>query len=202
MRILVIEDELLVAQYICYHLRRSFSPEVSLARNVEEARDKTKELLPHLILCDINLNNAVDGIDLIADLKDRYHFEVVFVTSYHVPDMIDRAIEQDPVHYLIKPFTEEQFYATIKLAIQKIEGNPRSGTARTDLTELLTKMEYEILTAIVKNKTTKQIADEFFVSPSTVKNHRHNICRKLGLESGNNAIIKWVMEHNLMSELL
>jgi len=201
MRILVIEDEVLVGRFIYYQLLQFFSCDVQLVTVADEADSAVGKFLPHLILCDIDLNATVNGVELVEALQSKYHFELVFVTSYGVPEMIDRAAVRNPVQYLIKPFTKDQFYATVKMAIQIAENNPKAGTSRVRIMELLTKMEYEILAAIVKNKTTKQIADDFFISPSTVKNHRHNICRKLDLEPGNNAIIKWVMDQGLLQEL-
>ena len=56
----------------------------------------------------------------------------------------------------------------------------------------LTKMEKVILSQIALQKTTKQIADENFISPKTVDNHRANIARKLNLK-GNNSLLKFAI---------
>ena len=57
----------------------------------------------------------------------------------------------------------------------------------------LTKMEKIILKEISLQKTTKQIADEHFISTKTVENHRANICRKLNL-TGNNSLLKFALK--------
>jgi DNA-binding CsgD family transcriptional regulator len=61
--------------------------------------------------------------------------------------------------------------------------------------DVLTKAECKILQLISDNKTTAEIADTLFISPNTVKNHRHNISRKLELSTDNNALIKWAIEN-------
>ena len=57
----------------------------------------------------------------------------------------------------------------------------------------LTKMERVILREIALQKTTKQIADEHFISTKTVENHRANICKKLNL-TGNNSLLKFALK--------
>ena len=60
------------------------------------------------------------------------------------------------------------------------------------LLQSLTKMERIILIAIGKQKTSKQIADEHFISVKTVENHRANIVKKLNLK-GNNSLLKFAL---------
>ncbi|MNI91060.1 Spore germination protein GerE [compost metagenome] len=70
------------------------------------------------------------------------------------------------------------------------------GITRQNPQNLLTKIEYDILRLIAQKKTTKEIAETLFISPYTVKNHRHNICTKLQLEEENNAILKWAIKNS------
>lgn len=56
-----------------------------------------------------------------------------------------------------------------------------------------TNKEKAVLRLISNNMTTHQIADQMNVSESTVKNHRHNICRKLDLSPVTNALLHWVL---------
>ena len=60
----------------------------------------------------------------------------------------------------------------------------------------LTAMEKVVIRKISENLSTKEIAEQLFISESTVKNHRHNICVKLDLPSGTHSLLKWVMENN------
>ncbi len=58
----------------------------------------------------------------------------------------------------------------------------------------LTPSERRILKLIAEHKTSKEIAEQLFISHRTVENHRHSICQKLGIH-GSNALVKFAVEH-------
>ncbi|HRI46087.1 MAG TPA: LuxR C-terminal-related transcriptional regulator [Ignavibacteriaceae bacterium] len=58
----------------------------------------------------------------------------------------------------------------------------------------LTLTEKKILKLVASNKTSKEIAEELFVSYRTIENHRSNICKKLNL-SGGNALLRFALEN-------
>lgn len=55
---------------------------------------------------------------------------------------------------------------------------------------LLTKREKEIFELLIKNKSTKEIANELVISEKTVRNHISNTMQKLGVKGRCNAIIE------------
>jgi DNA-binding NarL/FixJ family response regulator len=63
---------------------------------------------------------------------------------------------------------------------------PRSGA------ETLTATELRVLALLAEYKTSKEIAQELFVSPRTVETHRNNICQKLGIH-GSHALMKFAL---------
>ena len=71
----------------------------------------------------------------------------------------------------------QRIYQKLKSAMEENAGNPKS-----DLNELSSR-ERDILTAVAKGKTNKEIADEFNISIYTVISHRRNISQKLGINS-------------------
>ena len=60
--------------------------------------------------------------------------------------------------------------------------------------DLLTPAERKVLKLIAENKSSKQIADELFISPKTVDNHRTNICAKLNLH-GTHALLRFLLDN-------
>jgi DNA-binding NarL/FixJ family response regulator len=195
MRILIIEDEIIIGRYIQLLLNENFDCETRMSITIDEAKAEIKDFLPHLVLSDINLNDTYDGIELVRHLQELSHFETIFITSYQSKNMIEKAAFTHPAHYIVKPIDEKQIVAAIELTRIRLQSNPLAGTARLNIKELLSKSEYDVLQLISSNKTTKDIAQILFLSPLTVKNHRHNISRKLQLSSDNNALMKWVMAH-------
>lgn len=195
MRILIIEDEIIIARFIEQELKANFSCKVQIAINYKEVIAIMPEFLPHLLLCDINLNEKLDGIALVKELEKTYAFEVIFITSYQSKAMIGQASSVKPLHYLIKPVDEAAIYAALRLATPLIDSNAKLGKLKVDeLQELdLNSTERFILGFILANKTTKEIADILNLSPFTVKNYRHKLCRKLELNDENNALLKWAL---------
>ncbi|WP_100331768.1 helix-turn-helix domain-containing protein [Bacillus xiapuensis] len=61
---------------------------------------------------------------------------------------------------------------------------------RFDRKPLLTKREKEVFELLVRDKTTKEIAEELFISEKTVRNHISNSIQKLGVKGRSQAIIE------------
>ncbi|WP_404404183.1 LuxR C-terminal-related transcriptional regulator [Jeotgalibacillus malaysiensis] len=57
-------------------------------------------------------------------------------------------------------------------------------------TSILTKREKEVFTLLLKDKTTKEIASELFISEKTVRNHISNVIQKLGVKGRSQAIVE------------
>jgi DNA-binding NarL/FixJ family response regulator len=195
MRILIIEDEIIIGRYIQLLITENFDCETHLSISIREAKAEITDFLPHIVLSDINLNDSSDGIELIRHLQEQCHFETIFITSYQSKNMIEKAAFTQPAHYIVKPIDEKQIVAAIELTRIRMQSNPLSGTLRLNIRELLSKAEFDVLQLISENKTTKDIAQMLFLSPLTIKNHRHNISRKLQLPADNNALTKWVSDN-------
>jgi DNA-binding NarL/FixJ family response regulator len=195
MRILIIEDEIIIGRYIQLLITENFECETRLSITINEAKAEISDFLPHLVLSDINLNDTNDGIELIRHLQEQCHFETIFITSYQAKNMVEKASFTHPAHYIVKPIDEKQIIAAIELTRIRLQSNPLAGTPRLNIKELLSKAEYDVLQLISTNKTTKDIAEMLFLSPLTIKNHRHSISRKLRLSADNNALTKWVLDN-------
>jgi DNA-binding NarL/FixJ family response regulator len=197
-RILIVEDEILIARAIEQLANWHFVCETHIALSVNEARIKANRILPHLILCDVNLKDSVSGIDFIRTLQDVLNFETIFITANSSKVIIEEALLSTPSNFIIKPFNDTQLVAALKIAQNKLAAMPQAGTLKMQIKDVLTKAECKVLQLISDNKTTSEIAEALFISPNTVKNHRHNISRKLDLSTDNNALIKWAIENKLL----
>lgn len=193
-RILIIEDEVIIARFIEQQLLKHFECSIQLAINIKEAKAVMDAFSPQILLCDINLNEAKSGIELITELQQRYAFEVVYITSYKSLSIIREAAQTNPANYIIKPVDEGQLFAGVQLVINKLKTNKGQEEKKLQTKRILNEIEYKIVQLIRQKKTTNEIAQLLHLSPYTVKNHRHNICGKLGLENKNNALLQWVLE--------
>ncbi len=197
MRILVVEDEIIIARFIEQQLTGNFDCSTTIAINQNEVLDVIPTFLPHVIVCDINLQEENDGITLIEMLRQQYVFEVIFITSYQSKAIIERALQYKPLNYIIKPADETAIFTALKLAWPIMINNSALGKVQESLPlqQLLGATELKIIELILENKTSREIADILFLSPYTIKNHRHRICRKLGLKDENNALLKWALQY-------
>ncbi|HWJ25428.1 MAG TPA: response regulator transcription factor [Flavisolibacter sp.] len=197
-RILIIEDEIIIGRFIELQVQKNFKCNTSIAISVDEAREQITNFLPHLILCDINLEDQVSGIELVKELKESFYFEVIYITSYQSHQIISEAASTLPANYIIKPIDEAQLYAGVQLVISKVQSNENFGKKKIPIKNKLQDNEYRIVQLIAQRRTTKEIAEALNLSPHTIKNHRHNICRKLGLEDKNNALLRWAFQQSFL----
>ena len=194
-RILIIEDEIIIARFIEQQLQANFACETRIAVSGAEAQAAMPEMLPHLLICDIQLEEDLSGIDLVTTLRRRYAFEVIFITSYQTKAIIEKAAATHPANYIIKPIDETQLFAGVQLIISRLTTQDQTGKTLLQTDSLFTETELRILRLIREQKTTLEIADTLHLSRYTIKNHRHNICRKLELADENNALLKWVVQN-------
>jgi len=197
MRVLIIAYEFHLAHCIKQHLMDNFTYEVRLAADADEARVAMSDFLPQLLFCETNLRGK-DGIRLVSELKRRYAFDVIFILP-HSPTKatVLRAAEEQPVNYIFKPISEGALFAAIKLIEPYIGGNKvgRLPPITPSPGDRFSPTEVKVLRAVLERKTTREIAEELYLSPHTVKNHRHNICRKLDLKAENNALLRWALKN-------
>lgn len=195
-RILIIEDEIIIARFIEKKLKDAFSCDVRIALTTADARSRMELFRPHLVLCDINLKEEESGIDLVSSLKERFVFEVIYITSYHHHAYIDKAAATNPANYLVKPIDETQLMVGLQLVMHKLRREEAPETPSAEgLKKLLSPYELSIVRMIGQKKNTQEIAKALHASPYTIKNKRHAICRKLDLPDKNNALLEWALHH-------
>ena len=176
-RILIIEDEIIIARFIERLLQNHFDCEVTIAVSAGEARAAMDGFLPHLLLCDIHLEEELSGIQLITELRRRYAFEVIYITSYQHRTIIEQAAATRPANYIIKPIDESQLFAGVQIVMSRLQTDDQTGKAYLQSNTLFTETELRILRLIQEKKTTMDIAEALHLSRYTIKNHRHTICR-------------------------
>ncbi|MFC7445883.1 MULTISPECIES: LytR/AlgR family response regulator transcription factor [Mesoflavibacter] len=116
-KILVVEDEILIADNICDTLEDlgyyTFEPAI----NYTEAITILKTEKPDIALLDINLSGAKSGIDIAKEINEKYQIPFVFLTSNTDKDTVGLAKQVQPQAYLVKPFTQEELFTSIEIAI-------------------------------------------------------------------------------------
>lgn len=118
-RILIVEDEAVVAEDLEMTITNIGYEVVGRAGSAKDAVKKTLELKPDLVLMDIILSGRGNGIDASYEIKERTDIPIIFLTAYSDVEQIDRAKTTEPYAYLVKPFQERQLLASIEMALYK-----------------------------------------------------------------------------------
>jgi DNA-binding LytR/AlgR family response regulator len=113
----VVEDEIIIADRICSALVKLgyavTQPVVSFNRAVKMMEAEK----PDLFLLDIELAGQKDGIELAQYIKQHYPVPFIFLTANSDKETIARAAKVQPYAYLVKPFTSEELFAAIEIAL-------------------------------------------------------------------------------------
>jgi len=134
-RILVVEDEVIVAQDIAKHLELLNYHIVSLATTGEEAIMQAGEYRPDLALVDIKLSGKMDGIEAARKIGLELNIPVIFLTAFADDAILERAKTAQPFGYVLKPFTVADLHSSITMAIGKHTAEQNLRMSETRLAE-------------------------------------------------------------------
>lgn len=118
-RILVVEDERIVAMSLRKQLETLGYEVVGHAVSGEEAVEKAGELRPDLVLMDICLEGDMDGVQAAALVRERFHIPVVYLTAYSNQDILNRANVTEPFGYILKPYEDRELHVAVETALYK-----------------------------------------------------------------------------------
>jgi diguanylate cyclase (GGDEF)-like protein/PAS domain S-box-containing protein len=115
-RVLIVEDEALIAEELRERLTRLGMTVVGVADSAESAVQAAAHGRPDLVLMDIRLHGERDGIDTAREIRQR-DVPVVFLTAHSDRATVERAKQVAPFGYLLKPFKERELVVAIEMGI-------------------------------------------------------------------------------------
>ena len=116
-RILIVEDELIVAEDIRNHLSLLGYNVIGIAGSFDEAERIVSTRMPHIAIIDIKISGEKDGIELAEHLRYRYHLAILFFTSHSEKETIERVKNVHPDGFLLKPFNKKDLYTAVEIAM-------------------------------------------------------------------------------------
>jgi PAS domain S-box-containing protein len=118
-QIFIVEDDNIVVLELRDRLQRLGYAVAGVASYGKEAIAKAAEMRPHLVLMDVRLKGAVDGVEAAQEIRTRFNIPVVYLTAYADEDTLQRAKITEPYGYIIKPFQERELHTAIEIALYK-----------------------------------------------------------------------------------
>jgi len=120
-KILVVEDEAIVAESLRIKLKKMGYIVISTASSGDEAIKKTEEYLPDMVLMDIVLQGEMDGIEAAGQIRTNFNIPVIYLTAYSDEKTLLRAKITEPFGYIIKPFRERDLQVAIEISLFKYD---------------------------------------------------------------------------------
>ena len=167
---------------------------VGEGKNGEEAIKLTEELMPDIILMDIQMP-VMNGLEATKRIKLKFPYvKIVMITvSDDITDLFD-ALKKGAQGYLLKNLESEAWREHLRafaldevpmskeIAFQILKEFPQSKAITKEKTPLSTR-ELEVLQLVAKGLSNREISETLFISEHTVKSHLKNILSKLHLDN-------------------
>lgn len=179
------------------------------SNSAREALQQLQQLKADVVLLDINLPD-MDGIELNKLLQKRFpHIKVIALTMHHEASFIQSMIRNGARAYVLKNSGQEQLQQAItavaagdtyfgdEVKEAMMHGMlPESSTSHAMIPRL-SRREREVLTLIIQEHTTQEIADKLFISQNTVETHRKNLLQKLNVRN-TAGLVRFAIEKGLV----
>jgi DNA-binding LytR/AlgR family response regulator len=120
MKILIVEDQMLIAANIANQLEGIGYEVVGIIPRGEEAVKFVQNEKPDLVLMDINLKGELDGIETAQRMQQDGKIPIIYLTANSDDAHFERAKETNPYAFISKPFKKLDLQRAIELASARI----------------------------------------------------------------------------------
>lgn len=197
-RILIVEDHTLLRAGLRALLTQD--TEIEIVGEASDGRDAIQavgELLPHLVLMDLNMP-GMNGIEAILDIKRRYpETRVLVLTIHKTEEYIHESLRAGADGYILKDATHDELRVAVRsvlngktylspdISSKVINGylGTGSSSSSSSVWDSLTHREREVLKLVAEGHPNKFIANYFSLSVKTVEKHRSNLMKKLNMHN-------------------
>ena len=166
---------------------------VAQANSGQEAIDLYAEKRPDIVLMDLRMPGQIGGVEAIIGIcKGDPEARVIVLSTYDFDEDIYRAIQSGAKSYLLKDMSIDQIASTIREVYKGNSTLPATVAERLSersTRKQLTERERDVLKALIKGRSNKEIAASLFISEDTVKSHLKTLFAKLNVHDRTEAAI-------------
>jgi DNA-binding NarL/FixJ family response regulator len=203
-KILIADDFPATSMGTKFYLEQKGHHIVSVCSNGIEAYHEILSKHPNIAIIDMSMP-GMTGMEILEKLNEQKTMtKIIFYTMHNEISIFNRAMQLGAKAYLIKDLPIEELGRCIHevgrgytYICKSMESKMliNNDVSKDDILKLLTFAERKILEMIANQKSTKQIAEELFITEKTVGSHRSNITKKLSIPSGNNSLSLWAAKN-------
>jgi len=120
-KILIVEDEVLISEHLKRIVQNLGYDVLDICEDYKEAVELLENEKPDLAFLDIRMNGVDEGIEVAKHLRTK-DIPFLFVTSFSDKETIKKAVNQQPLGYVLKPFSKEEIEEQLTLVEQELTG--------------------------------------------------------------------------------
>ena len=120
-KIVIVEDESIVAMELEQRLIDSGYQIVGVTDNGETAIRLTSEMKPDLVLMDINIKGEIDGIETASRIRKKMDVPIIYLTAFSDKATLEKAKLTSPYGFLLKPIEERDLHISIEISLAKFK---------------------------------------------------------------------------------
>jgi DNA-binding NarL/FixJ family response regulator len=166
---------------------------VAEASDGEEAIEVYDDVRPDVVLMDLRMP-GMGGVEAILAIRKKHpEARVIVLSTYDLDEDIHRALQSGAQSYLLKDMPSEEISSTIRVVYAGDALLPRQVAERlTERAEReqLTERERDVLEALIKGRSNKEIASSLCISEDTVKSHLKALFTKLRVRDRTGAAVE------------
>jgi DNA-binding NarL/FixJ family response regulator len=214
-RVLLVDDQTLIRQGI--HLLLEIEPDIQVvgqAANGEEALRQAAALHPDVILMDVRMP-VMDGVVATRQLGLRFpEIKVIILTTFEDDETVFEGLKAGARGYLLKDISSEEMAEAVRKVAagealiqsrltSKVltefsrlasatdrQTTVKVGSSNGALPVPLTERELEVLQALARGLSNREIAGQLVITEGTVKNHVSSLIEKMGVRDRTQAVLK------------
>lgn len=115
-KILIVDDEVLIAEFLKDELISLGYQHITLAHNRKQAFKAIEEFQPQLALLDIRMKSEREGIEIAEEINKTFKIPFIYITAHSDKEIVQQALNTKPAGYITKPFKQIDVYAAVHLA--------------------------------------------------------------------------------------
>jgi DNA-binding LytR/AlgR family response regulator len=122
-KILIVEDDMIIAANLSIQLTSLGYEVTGIIPRGEEAILHVREQSPHILLMDINLKGALNGIETVKIIQKEKDIPIIYLTANSDDATFEKAKETHPQAFITKPFNKVSLQRTIALVVEQLKEN-------------------------------------------------------------------------------